>query len=327
MKNHYTDITEHIKILGRDWKQQYANIWRKITPKSKYYLPHANSTLKYTNGEIRDYVNPVYKDIDITYSIDENGFRHYPNYSPTSSKKIYVFGCSMTFGVSAPDEHTWPFLLANKFGGWQLKNYGIPGIGAGQIARVCYQAISSLKKEDYPDVVYVLLPDVFRTEYIGNEENRHVYSQINLHTLKYPTLKDVIKEKYDPNNTYQYISGNTLEENIEGKIYSYYNFTSAAHCFFETVKAFKLIQETLESRGIRWFWYTWSPFFYKFKSKTTTTFFSNNTLMDENGFFIIERGEHRTGRDGTHVGYEYSNELADAFLNLHNTYETNKKSN
>ena len=287
-------------------------------PFSKTYRPYANTTLKYLAGERKDYINPDYKDIDITYTFDENGYRKYPNYKPTSSKKVFTYGCSMTFGFSQPDEHTWPLLLANKLGNWQLSNYGTPGIGADEIARICYQSITSLSKEEYPDAVFVYLPDIFRTEYIGNQ-NKHIeHYAINLVSHKYPTLQSIKEAVLRETDSFK--------KSILHKAQLYYEYTNAIDSFLTTVNSFKLIKETLDSRNIPWFWHTWGHVFFPLKKNVITKFLGDNTLFEEDNLKILYY-ENSRGRDGSHMGLKYTDSLAELFLDLYKNYEKPNKQN
>ncbi len=300
----------------------FKNIWARGThPESITYKKFANSTENYLTGENKNYVNPAYKNTEIVYSFDQYGFRHYPNYKPTSNKKVFCYGCSMTFGFSTPDEHNWVYLLANKLGSWQVKNYGIPAAGASQIARTCYQSITMLDKKDYPDAVYIFLPDLFRTEYIGSIGTKPINFLINLHLGRYPTLNDLINAKKD----FEVDTHNYKNPEIYEKILNYYKYTSGVHSFFETVRSLALIKETLESRNIPWFWYTWSNSICTLKKETIESFLGSNTLFDGDGLLMIELTEERKGRDGTHVGLEYSDELSNHFLDLYKNYELIKK--
>ena len=322
MKDHYADITKYFRALNNHWKTRYSTIWRKTAPVNKIYSRYANQTIEWAVGENKNYLNPDYKDIDVKYHINANGFREYPNYTPTSAKKVFTYGCSMTFGFSLPDEHTWPYLIAKKLGDWQLTNYGVPAAGPKEIGRVCYQTISCLEKKDYPDVVFIYFPDFFRTEHIGNEDYTPIHTTLNLHAAKYPSLSSIIPTE-DP---LQYIESNTPEGLHLSKLYSYYNLTSSTHSFFEMVKSFKLIKETLESRNIPWFWYTWSPMLYALKPETIKLFLGNNALINDDGLVIINRSLNNRGRDGSHVGLKYTDYLSTAFINLFKVYE-NRETN
>lgn len=319
LKTEYSSVNKYLEKNINFYKK----IWvRGAHPESPTYIKYANQSQTFLTGENKEYVNPAYKDVEIVYSFDDYGFRRYPNYKPMSNKKVFCYGCSMTFGFSAPDEHNWTYLLANKLGSWQVKNYGIPAAGVGQIARTCYQSITMLDKKDYPDVVFVFLPDLFRTEYIGNIGNKHVNFLINLHLGRYPTLQHLIDGKKEFENDIHTFKN----PDVYKKILNYYEYTSGIHSFFETVRSLALIKEVLESRNIPWFWYTWSNSIAALKKETIELFLGGNTLFDKdnNGLLLLELTEERKGRDGTHIGLEYSDELSDHFLDLYKNYELNK---
>ena len=308
-------ILEEIKLFNKtleNFENYFGNMWSGVLPVNQSYLNYAGKTLDWAHGENKNNLNPVYKDKKIVYTIGDRGFRTYPEYKPTSSKKIYTFGCSMTFGQSAPDEHTWPMLLAEKLGSWNVHNFGVPAAGAGEISRICYQTIVNSKKEDYPDAVFILFPETFRTEYIGNNVKSPFKFSVNLHMGKYPTKESLQLAKVEgPMETFR-----------KSKELAYYEYTGALHSFFEVVRSFKLIQEILTSRNIPWFWYTWYPPMLSLKRKTIETYFSTyNTLLDETGFIIFDRDG---GRDNTHAGFNYNNRLAEEFAQLYKTYESNK---
>lgn len=313
----------NIKALNKSWNTKFNNVWRKEHPVNQSYLKFAGQKLKKAIGE-GDCVNPIYKDIDINYDINQYGFRNHSNYIPQTDKKVFAFGCSMTFGAGIPEEHTWPQLLAEKLGGWQIYNYGIPASSSAQTARTCYQVLQNLEKKDYPDAVFILLPDIFRTEYLGNEGKNLINASLNIFQQQNGTLQDSTKKLTEQVNTEDPLQYIVNPDNlVEGRKYHYYKYTSAVYSFFETVRSVILIKEVCEARNIPWFWYTWAPVFYSLKLSTIDTYLgSSNTITDENGLVILKRD---TGaRDGTHVGLLYNNNLSNAFANLYKNYENNK---
>lgn len=310
------NVTEEIKYFSKTldhFTDFFDSVWTNTLPKNQSYVNYSGSSIEWAHGENKDKLNPVYKDIPITYSIGERGYRVYPNYKPVSSKKIYTFGCSMTFGQSAPDQHTWPLLLAEKLDFCHVSNFGTPAAGAGEISRVCYQTIATLKKEEYPDAVFILLPETFRTEFIGNEKNRPHKFSINIHMGKYPTKESLQNVKHE----------HPVDIFRKSKELAYYEYTCAVNSFFDTVKSIKFIKEFLNNRNIPWFWYTWYPPLLSLKKETIQKYFpTDNTLMEEAGLMFFERD---AGRDGTHAGYGYNNKLAEEFAKLYKSYETYKK--
>ena len=64
---------------------------------------------------------------EITYNINEHGFRH----NVDMSKKIVLFcGCSMTFGTGLAEEDTYPNLVTTALGDeFDYLNIGMPSTG------------------------------------------------------------------------------------------------------------------------------------------------------------------------------------------------------
>ena len=46
-----------------------------------------------------------------------------------SNNKIFIFGCSFTYGVGVNDAETYPFLLQNRLQHYEVYNFSIPGSG------------------------------------------------------------------------------------------------------------------------------------------------------------------------------------------------------
>lgn len=295
----------HIKKFWRNGTIQEATTW----PTSR----ENNGVVEWFSHENKEKINPEYANIRVLQTMDEHGYRIYPNYIPTSNKSVYCFGCSETFGFSALDEETWPYLLAKKLGNWKVKNYGICGGSFECITSTCMQVIESLKKEEYPDAIYFLFPDPLRTRYIGNVEN--VYGKDHLgykHTIL-GTYKDktdaLIREDIK-----------TEKYSIKGKSYVYYNYTSAAHSFFEAVQHFKFLEEILASTGIQWYWYVWPLGYAKFSKDEILKYFNGNTMFDGDSLKIIPRNNEIPrikARDDVHGGLGYTDPLTDELVKLY----------
>jgi len=239
-------------------------------------------------------VTPEYLNTKITYSFNNNGFRLYSSYIPERTQSLYAFGCSYTFGVSLPEEHTWPYILANKLGKWNVKNYGMGGGGISTIARVCYQVITTLQGNELPDLVVVFLPTIFRMEYAGNVDN----------VLYYKRLYKASYEEHPTINSDRY-----------GKERSFFNYSSSMHCFFDAVTSFILLKETLKSKNIKWFWYTWDHPLYKLDKELISMFLDDNSSFVNNKLEKIQISKDKA-RDGTHAGLPYMTNIANLFYNL-----------
>lgn len=78
---------------------------------------------------------------DITYQINSNGFR---SKEFTSGDWLAAVGCSFTFGVGLPLEHTWSHIIADKLG-LECANLGKPGGSPDTCFRMCYYWLPILK--------------------------------------------------------------------------------------------------------------------------------------------------------------------------------------
>ena len=284
-------------IKSNFYEAVFSSTWAKNT------LPGGfTDKIHYRNKQIerltyeRDPVTPEYLNTKIVYTFDNNGFRVYPEYKPESKYTVYAFGCSYTFGMSLPDEHTWPYLLANKLGKWNVKNYGMGGAGASTISRICYQVINALKDSKLPDLVVVFLPITQRIEYLGNIDDNLYYKLI-----------------YKTTNTEHIGSIN----DTHNKEHMFFEYSSNMHCFFDTVTSLILLKETLESKKIKWFWYTWDYTFYKIDKDLISLFLGTNTLFTSAGMLHgIKRGKDKA-RDGSHTGLPYMTDISDLFYKLY----------
>jgi len=232
-------------------------IWSKQFPVSKSGIGYSDSNIQ------RDGVH---------YTFDQNGFRLYPNYQPRSSKKVFCFGCENTFGRSMSDEDTWPLLLAKELGGWNVKNFGCEGDSVESIARTCYQVIEAIETEEYPDAVFILLPDFFREEYNGNMEDRII--QMNINLLDHQIPLEALKSKLGVNTE-------NMHDIDYAKITSYYDYTSSVFGFYSIAEPCKLIEQTLLEKNIKWFWYSYFPLYYKVEKKIISNYIGSNTLLGE----------------------------------------------
>lgn len=314
MKNIYLDQSNARLInalSSNSIPTKLANLWvNEIPPSSTIH--HANKQLEWFAEDEKTRINPEYIDRKVIHTMDEYGYRIYPNYHPTSNKNLFCFGCSETYGFSASDEETWPYLLAKKLGNWKVKNYGICAGSMEAIARTCYQVINSIKKEEYPDVIYVLIPDPLRGEYIGNCDTKNgasiLHRQICLRA--YEGLGDILNK----------INVDNIHDTIEGKNYSYCKYTSRVHSFFETVQNFRFMQEFLISTNIQWYWYSWSSTYCKFTKQDIIDFFGENTIFDEYGLKFLSKNnnsKNMKARDNRHAGFGYHDILSDEFCKLY----------
>ena len=268
-----------------------------------------NVILDWLPHEDKININPVYKNVEIKYHINNHGYRYYPNNPNKGSKKAFCFGCSFTLGHGLPDNETWPYILNEKLGkDWSVYNFGVYGSSFEEMARIFYQVIKSTPKEEHPAAVFFLLPDFTRKSYIGNKTNKKpVYTNIVLKKNPEATYEAVIEELKTKNYT---------EADIKAKAYSYF---SSVQCFFDNVMIFNLVREICAKYNIPWFWYTWSHIYWSLPKEIIAEYMcTENTVTDDNGLKIIDIKPGKS-RDSTHCdGYrceQYANMLYTAYTN------------
>jgi hypothetical protein len=131
---------------------------------------------------------------DITYSINSNGFRS-PEFEP--GEWIAVAGCSFTFGVGVPLEHTWSKIVANHLG-LQCANLGKPGAAPDTCFRMCYHWLPKLQ----PKALIYFEPPLGRFEILSSTVKTTKDSG-----LHYANIRTVSEKKF---SIYAYWSRNFL---------------------------------------------------------------------------------------------------------------------
>lgn len=83
--------------------------------------------------------------------------RQWDMYRNTVTSKKIALGCSHTYGTAVEESDAWPYKLG-------AMNFGVEGASIDLIART----LPDLMDKYTPEVVYILLPDWTRFEYILN---------------------------------------------------------------------------------------------------------------------------------------------------------------
>lgn len=242
----------------------------------------------YYDEELR---NPKYNNIEITYTLNKQGFRVYKE---SGGKKIIAcFGCSNTFGVGLRDEETWPYLMWDYLGRahYSVVNFGLPGSSTDMICRL----ICSFLKNNKPKAIVCFFPEITR---------REVYSEFsNSVTNFFPTYKN-----------------NQISEKEYEDFCKTTNFNDSLLNF---VKNFKFIETLCKLNNVKLIWHTWSPALLSIPPSYLREVLDTNTSMlkkDENDIFLNINESNRHGlnvfdraRDGFHNGLTYNKILASNF--------------
>lgn len=136
------------------------NTFEKIYDVNAYLEP--NSTINILKSE-KILNKNIKNDNDITYILNNDGFRSDNFVNSHNGLHILFAGCSETFGVSSPIEETWSKILYNEIS----KNNNVSGyfnIGhpSAGITVITYQIFNYIKKYGSPDYLFVLFPNIDR---------------------------------------------------------------------------------------------------------------------------------------------------------------------
>lgn len=108
----------------------------------------------------------------VTHGFDSLRVTSYHADSDTPKPKIFIFGCSYTYGQGVNDNETFPFLLQDAFPEYNIFNYAVPGQGTHQAFLRFRQA---LENGNFPDLVIV--------SYATFHEERNFLSRSYQHKL------------------------------------------------------------------------------------------------------------------------------------------------
>jgi len=301
-------ITEELALLKplihdellKDSSGDYKNYWQKKIPQGSNF--YKNKTVCKLSAEANVVVDN-YKNINIEYIFDENGYRLFrPESFENIKDEIFCFGCSFTLGFGLPEDHTWPYILSKKINMKPI-NYGVGGISTDFIARQIYQIFNTIPKEKYPKHVFIFFPEIFRKEYLINEGDKIYYHRFitGAHRNTAEESKTDITKKY--------FSPEYIDASFKGN--------GIVSLFFNFVKDFHFIDSILKSKNISWSWSSYSNF-YSFPRKILEKYLDTNTCIEENNAVkILKYMDYEPARDGTHRGKNYMEDVAAIFAKVY----------
>ena len=273
---------------------------------------HKNISIKKLHSEDlgQGSFNKEYESVDITYSFDKYGYRIYPKLNCPTSKNIFCFGCSYTFGHGIPDEHTWPYILAKKLGeDYTPHNYGVSATSFKSMGRRLYQVLNSNPIK--PDHIFLFLPTIFRNEYIGNIGDKPIHIDMCVNFSKILNCLQGIEELLKQRDYFHDEPKNEIR-------ILWYAYTSAMNSFFEMVQTFNFIEEMCSNRNISWSWSAWSTFYSGLSKDHVSKYLKDNTSFKDNYVYIPEKVDF--ARDNTHGGEQFNTLVANNFYNIMRDY-------
>ena len=144
------------------WISSPQNI--KLEPAGQFFIKKHN-TLGYTNkpGEFKVTL-PSGCSFRATNLFNGSRITHPLNtYPAMTRKKIWIFGCSFTYGWSLNNEQTYPWLLQEKLKDYEVVNFGVMGYSNLQSLIQFREALEKWNKPDLVIINYAAFQDVRNT--------------------------------------------------------------------------------------------------------------------------------------------------------------------
>jgi hypothetical protein len=171
----------------------------------------------------------------ITYTTNNFGHRCDDFSKETASDNFLFAGCSFTFGVGVPYEHSWGYELNKQLNGNHFYNVSAAGRNAQVIVNEIYQYIRLFGK---PKKVFVMFPNMDRDYFIKFYNNDH-------HGLHY---KIETVGLLDPGGRY-------FETHDD--FYTIFKYIKIETLFYDFYHAVSQLEDYLELLEIPFLWTTW----------------------------------------------------------------------
>lgn len=258
-----------------------------------------NNTLKFLSEEEEaqfkaDLSNSPFKDKEITYSFNENGYRE----GIIQDNNIYCFGCCHTLGWGLANEDLWPYKLHNLIN-CGYRNYGtLAGIN-DNISRTAFQAISNSK--DSILAVFAVFTPLPAMEFF-TKKNESVNFIPGSHRMRQ-------LQKYG-NNSFNF-------DEISEEYKDYLGITNKVSCFYNFVKNYQLVNLLCKSRSIPFYWYTHCSDILNISLKTLSKFVDIDNTMHDGIKLKNFKVDGDLSRDKHHFGEKFHTSIAEGFNELY----------
>lgn len=121
---------------------------------SQCLIPHPYLGFALNPGSFEVQINQA-KPYKVTHGSDSLRISH-PSILPDSLEKVFLLGCSYTYGMGVDDKDSFAYLLQTAFPTYHIKNFGVPGFGNVQSY---LQLEAEIKKGNVPKIVILNLVD------------------------------------------------------------------------------------------------------------------------------------------------------------------------
>jgi hypothetical protein len=201
------------------------------------------------------------------YYINDLNFRDSRNWQPGEPSDIVALGCSQTFGVSVPQEYTWPSIIENKTGK-TVANLGICGASAEKMLDSFLYYLDNI---GIPKYVFACFPDHLRYSHVVEGSFYKIDSKVD----KTPRSKKVVSNL----RTSDHITG---EVHIKDKVIKLPTdpryLIPTQEAISQYISSIYTIEKVCKLLGIKFYWGTW-----KDESQiifTKNLFLKNNFCLD-----------------------------------------------
>ena len=150
-------------------------------------IPHPKLGFALNPGTFEVQINQA-KPYTVTHGSDSLRITH-ASMLPDSLEKIFLLGCSYTYGMGVNDVESFPYLLQEAFPNYQIKNFGVPGFGNVQSY---LQLEAEINKGNIPELVILNLVDFHLERNALTPDYRK-----NLH-MGFARSSEEIKDKMKP---------------------------------------------------------------------------------------------------------------------------------
>lgn len=126
-----------------------------ISQPAQALIPHPDLGLSLNPGNYQVQINQ-HLQYQCTHLLDST---RSTGSTMTGEKKVFLLGCSFTYGMGVSDSLTFPYLLQKEFPNWQILNYGVPAYGSLQSLLQLQKQLESGRQPNLVVLNYASLHD------------------------------------------------------------------------------------------------------------------------------------------------------------------------
>lgn len=284
-----------------------TELWGHNEALSCYWNPERRSTvMQWFHTDQPEMYDPnltTYTPDSFDYRINSMGYRgpEFENIFEDPQDVILYVGCSFTFGVGCPYEHTWAYMLheelCNRAGKkFQYINLGCGGTGEDYIIRTLSNWLELIK----PVAVFIMFPEFGRSEIAYPKSEQLQRMGIGYPNPKAPKLGNILQNA-------------SLQSRWDTISSSYKTMNEDINLLLRWRQNVEHIRLLL--KDIPWYWQTWDIESTQKMEYNTSLAYSiidhklpamltmlGKVVTNKNGY----QDQYGSGRDHSHTGYRES---------------------